>query len=344
MLDLQIIIENMTLKKTITRKFLLPLALKLKVDRYFLNKTNKRLCIINFHGVRRDGTKPINNRHMPQSEFEKMIIYLKQNFQVLSLNEIFDAHRSEREFTRKCIAITFDDGYLNNFEIAYPILKKHNIPATFYIITKCLVEENFIAWPDLIDIIKIKSEKDIVLNNNCFKSKTLYSEGLKMDLMSYIKTLGPNSESIAKSLIADSDWIKQTMSKNSELIKVVDSSILKQFIDDKVIDFGSHTHQHLCLEYLNSTEAENELKISKQILEQVLNKPIKSHAFPDGSYNADTIKIAEKLGYQNLVAVDYKFQENNALPNLLSRFTISNSTNHESNALRLAMQFAKYGF
>lgn len=334
----------MTLKKTIIRKFLLPLALKIKVDKYFLNKTDKRFCIINFHGVRRDGTKPINNRHMPQSEFEKMIVYLKQNFQVVSLNEIFDAHRSKKEFTRKCIAITFDDGYLNNFEIAYPILKKHNIPATFYIITKCLVEENYIAWPDLIDIIKTKSEKDIVLNNYCFKSKTLWCEDLKMDLMSYIKTLGPNSESVANSLIADSDWIKHSISENSELIKVVDNSVFKQFINDKLVDFGSHTHQHLCLEYLNTKETENELGISKQILGQILDKPIKSHAFPDGSYNPDTIKIAEKLGYENLVAVDYKFQENNKLPNLLSRFTISNSTNHESNALRLAMQFAKYGF
>ena len=67
-----------------------------------------------------------------------------------------------------------------------------------------------------------------------------------MDLMSYIKTLGPNSESIAKSLIEHSDWIKQTMSKNSELIKVVDSSILKQFIDDKVrFRFNQIFRQHL---------------------------------------------------------------------------------------------------
>ena len=83
---------------------------------------------------------------------------------------------------------------------------------------------------------------------------------------------------------------------------------------------------------------------SKKIIEAATGKEVISLAFPDGSYSKNTLDIAFSLGYKNLVAVEYKFNENNSVKGLLSRFTISNSTTVESNMLRLAMHYDKYAF
>ena len=98
------------------------------------------------------------------------------------------------------------------------------------------------------------------------------------------------------------------------------------------------------MEYLTIEECEFELFESKRIIRELTGKEPISLAFPDGSYSKETIEVALKAGYKNLTAVNYKFSEANKAENILSRFTISNSTTFESNAFRLALDFKKYGF
>jgi hypothetical protein len=98
------------------------------------------------------------------------------------------------------------------------------------------------------------------------------------------------------------------------------------------------------MEFLSETVALQELEKSKQIIESTIEKQIISFAYPDGSYTKQTNELAIKSNYNNIVVVDYKYGEKNKESNLLSRFTISNSTTFESNVLRLAREFDKYGF
>src|SRR4030042_4444685 len=66
-------------------------------------------------------------------EFEKQMQYLKDNdFNVIDAETLINLMESKSEFPAKIVAITFDDGYLDNYENALPILKKFNFPAIIF--------------------------------------------------------------------------------------------------------------------------------------------------------------------------------------------------------------------
>jgi len=68
-------------------------------------------------------------------EFRRQIKYLKQNYAIISLDEIIDFIKERRNLPRKSVAITFDDGYHNFYLNVYPHLREDKLPATIFVTT-----------------------------------------------------------------------------------------------------------------------------------------------------------------------------------------------------------------
>ena len=334
----------MSISKTIARKIVFPTLVGLRIEKLLLLASSGNCLIINFHGVTNVKGGRFNNRHMDVNEFEKTIKYLKSNFEIVTLMKIFEIHRSKSKPKRKTIALTFDDGYINNFTQALPILKKYNIPVTFYLISKGLVDDGYFVWPDIIDLIQRDIKENIVLDAGTFKFPGFFSEELKSSLVDFMKSSGLKREKYIQELSAKYPFYKEMAKKQPQLIELVRGKELGKYVNEPLIEYGSHTHTHFNLEYLSKAECEFELSESKRIIKELTGKDPVSLAFPDGSYSKETIEIGLQSGYKNQVAVTYKFNEANNNPDLLSRFTISNSTTFESNSLRLAMEFKKFAF
>lgn len=87
-----------------------------------------KLAILMYHGFTKNGKESTYVINM--SEFEKDIVYLKENgFTFVLPGDISDFVNYGKIPGEKCVMITLDDGYLNNFTFAYPILKKHGVKA-----------------------------------------------------------------------------------------------------------------------------------------------------------------------------------------------------------------------
>lgn len=330
--------------KTISRRILFPAILALKLEKVLALVASKKNIILNFHGVTNIKGNRFNNRHLDATEFEKIIHYLKTNYNIVPLKEVFELHRTKKVSVKKTIAITFDDGYFNNFTVALPILKKHDVPATFYIISESLVNPDFHVWPDVIDLIQKITKEDIVLSFGTFKFPSFYCDALQTNLVDLMKKSGEKREIYLNEMKEKYPGYLTEASKHPELIKLVSKNELMPYVNETLIEYGSHTHLHYCLEHLNAEHSLTELTRSKKIIEDAINKPVTSLAFPDGSYTKETVALSKKAGYENVVAVSYKLNEANKDPYILSRFTISNSTTFESNIIRLMLQFDKYGF
>ena len=65
-------------------------------------------------------------------------------------------------FNKRKVVITFDDGYFDNLENAYPVLKKYECPAIIYIVTSFLNNENYPWW---LKIWKIIEENEHLIYN-----------------------------------------------------------------------------------------------------------------------------------------------------------------------------------
>jgi len=90
------------------------------------------ITIVAFHRV--NGSLPDDGITCPPAKFESFCRYFRDHFRVVTLSEQVAGARAGRNMAGT-LAITFDDGYLDNYEVAAPILRKLHLPATFFLTT-----------------------------------------------------------------------------------------------------------------------------------------------------------------------------------------------------------------
>jgi len=96
-----------------------------------LFRQQKKISILLYHSI------GLNNAqsNVTPNQFEMQMEYLRKNYTVVSLDEIISFIKEGKSLPKKPVAITFDDGYQNVYQNAYPLLKKYRLPATIFITT-----------------------------------------------------------------------------------------------------------------------------------------------------------------------------------------------------------------
>ncbi|MBP4313979.1 polysaccharide deacetylase family protein, partial [Acinetobacter baumannii] len=104
----------------------------------------------------------------------------------------------------------------------------------------------------------------------------------------------------------DRDWstYKKEHHNSGELMREakLNDAQVKQLADSELIEIGSHTLTHANLNKLDDTDCLKELSDSKQWLEQLIEKPVTSFAYPFGIYSDRDVKLAKQSGYSNAVS------------------------------------------
>ena len=128
------------------------------------NKANKKgLTILTYHSI---DNKIEPDETVTPEEFERQLQYIEENYKVIPLEEAIEYLQTDFEKVSGSIVITFDDGYSDNYYNAYPLLKKHNFPATIFLISD-FVENNEGKYLSPFQIHEMKS------NNISFGSHTV---------------------------------------------------------------------------------------------------------------------------------------------------------------------------
>lgn len=163
--------------------------------------------ILMYHYI--NDEEPLKSRlGVSVKSFERQMRFLREhNYNVLTLEELVNLIAHKKRIPLKTVAITFDDGYLDNYTNAYPILKKYNIPATIFAVInrigKRLGRDDYMGWQHLKEmsasgLITIGShsmnhpnlseiESEDNLKYEIFESKRILEETLKrkIDFFSY---------------------------------------------------------------------------------------------------------------------------------------------------------------
>ncbi|KPU44647.1 poly-beta-1,6-N-acetyl-D-glucosamine N-deacetylase precursor [Oxobacter pfennigii] len=91
-----------------------------------------RAVVLTYHHI---SNKPVSSITIKPERFEKDLIMLNENFNVISFEEMIKSMKGEYELPDNAVVITFDDGYESFYKYAYPLLKKYNTPAINFIVT-----------------------------------------------------------------------------------------------------------------------------------------------------------------------------------------------------------------
>lgn len=298
--------------------------------------------VVMFHGVTKEDTTWFSPRHLPVDHFEKLIIYLKSNFNIVSLKDILSQKSKPSHSRKKNICITFDDGYVNNLSLALPILEKHKVSATFFISTLSTREDILsVLWADIVTLVA-KNNSEFNFNGIDYKNSVNASGQHIFDV---IKNMNAFDRDNALIEFAATYQVEKLLDKTpNEIWKLMSIDELKQFSASPMVHIGSHGHMHYNLGNINPSDAEKDMLFSKTKLETELGITITSIAYPDGSYSENVKKITENIGFTEQVAVHYNLDSDATDPRIINRHGISSTTTFHANIIHLCRAFNKAGF
>jgi peptidoglycan/xylan/chitin deacetylase (PgdA/CDA1 family) len=304
---------------------------------YNLLKKRFENSVIMYHGVS-EQPSPYNKRHTLKKDFIKHLIFLKKNCNILTLNQFFNKEFKKNKIN---IAITFDDGYWNNYSVAKPILEELKVPATFFVTGINNTDENFL-WADFVDILtnsKIKRKLQIDSLSFELKNTTYFEEKSQKTLHEYIKHDNADYEtkiSLFNNLTTNekSEILNDT---NKEFWKLMSDKEITETANSKYIDVQSHGFFHNNLGTININKAIKEAIDSKNYLEKLTQKKVDTIGFPDGSYSGDFLDEIEKFGFSKFTAAEgflYDFEESdNRILDRKGMYDIGKANNQIYNCL-----------
>ena len=254
----------------------------------------RRFQILAYHKVSPDPHPFFEPVH--PDVFEKQIEFLGRYYRVMPLLELVE-RSGKGDVPAGAVAITFDDGYRDNYEYAFPILKKYRVGATIFVSTGA-IETGELLWHDRVfDAFRFATvEHALSLKPILAKAKELYGDGRLRFVEKIEEALRPAPQETAKDRMLTWHQIRQMNAAG--------------------IDFGSHTVSHPILTRIPRHEVVRELCESKEQISAHLGTPISSFAYPNGhagDYNAEVQAVLQDAGY--VCAVTSEFGLNHVFSN-----------------------------
>ena len=227
--------------------------------------------------------------HLPNNEdlkispkfLEHVIVkYKNAGFAFLSLDQLYDVLTCKKENCKPFVCFTMDDGYLDNYENAYPIFKKHQVPFAVFVATDFPDKKAVLWWYVLEELILNSTE--IELSDGCTYTCKTFQE--KWDTFRYIreKVLLLNQSNLFNELNKlfanyQLDWLApiQNLSMNWEQIKALTL--------EPLCTIGGHTVSHVALNKLSVEELDSEITNGMLIIKSHTGYQPKYFAYPYGS-------------------------------------------------------------
>jgi peptidoglycan/xylan/chitin deacetylase (PgdA/CDA1 family) len=331
--------------KTIARELIFPITVNLGLHRLLISQSNGVLNIY-FHGITPKDYTDVSGRHMQLHQFEKLLSYLKSNFQIIDMKTSFNMQKPTYA-KEKFISISFDDGYLNNYKYLPEITLKHKIPVTIFACGVAFEQKDYVMWTDQIALMRYFMKNDYIeiSNEKYFKSgpyNLKSNDGVS--LYDLIKKMGPNNRQIFLNELDEKyKTIEQAKNFDEDYWKLMDANQIKELHNTGFFDIASHGMYHYNLSNIKEEEAKKDMFDAAALLKKITNSSIDAISFPDGSYNAQVIHQALAVEHKKLWISDYNNASDIENPYLRTRFGVSSTTNHYSNIISIHQAFKKYG-
>ncbi len=158
--------------RVLKTKFLIPAVLFAGI--FFFCRSNFEVPVLMYHNVA--PAKDASSLNVTPETFERQMEFLKlHRYNVVPLADLFEMLKAKKKIPSKTVAITFDDGFLDNFQYAFPVLRKMDFPATIFMITRNLNEKGWLSEEDL----RILDESGVTIGSHTMNHA--YLPDLKTD-------------------------------------------------------------------------------------------------------------------------------------------------------------------
>lgn len=272
---------------------------------FFKRLSKETLAIFLFHGVvERDNhdVRNYNKKHIERDVFYNFLKEIKAIGTPLSIDDVVEYFTQDQELPPNAFAITFDDGFENNYSVAAPVLTDLNIPATFYL-TSGFIENNTMSWIDRIEHC-IENCQNISLQLPWgAEPRIAFTVKEKIRLLDEIREQVKKTSSIDVDSFVE-DVFKQcrmplVSQSDDPLDKKMNWRQARELSESSDFIIGGHTHTHRIMSFLSHEELDTEIETSLQLISQNTGQRPVHYSYPEGlahCYSDIVIKELQKRG------------------------------------------------
>ncbi|MGE0823681.1 MAG: polysaccharide deacetylase family protein [Candidatus Binatia bacterium] len=261
-------------------------------------KGEQNVQILTYHRVN-DENDPFF-AGIPIETFARQMEYLSARFTIWPLEQVVEGMK-KKDIPHNTLVVTFDDGYADNYFNAYPILKAYRIPATIFLTTD-VIGTNGELWHDRIfsafretqvESLTWDADRGRVYPLSTVEQR-LYAQSCVLQLL---WSVGEEQrlqwvDRLSTALKVKAGQVRPRLMLTWDEIQVMQRG---------GVAFGGHTCSHPILSKLSPVRIQTEILESKRILEEHLQQPVTTFAYPNGrkcDFDETTKSLLREAGYQ----------------------------------------------
>jgi len=276
--------------------------------RYGCNLIDTPAVILLYHRVIDLALDPQQLTVSP-ANFDDQIGYLRKHYNLLSFEEFAEIVTSKRKMPKRSAVVSFDDGYVDNLTNAVPILEAHAAQAVFYVATATLDTRREFWWDDLERIFLLEHPLPSSLEFTVRGQSHTFATSTSTDRATVYDQMHPIVKDCAvKQRDALMDQIVQwagLTGAGRESHRVMRKDELQTMARSRAVVIGAHTHNHPKLSVCTEADQQEDIALSKKVLEELLDRRIDHFSYPFGSkidYTPQTVQICRELGFKTVCA------------------------------------------
>ena len=256
---------------------------------------------LNYHRIG-DGRRTIFDRGLfsaTAEDFDAHIRWLKSNFDIIAPRDVDTALRDKRG---RHVIVTFDDGYADNHEHAFPILKSHGVNATFFIATGFIDEPRLPWWDEIAWMVRTSKESGIEMPGFLDARVTFDEPEREQAVRALLRAYKKLPDSRTAELLDAAGRATGTGRPSADVIDPRAMWMTWDMIREMQaggMTIGGHTAHHPVLARLSRDEQAKEIAICERRLKEELGIPMTTFSYPVGTpdaFNAESRACLRERG------------------------------------------------
>jgi peptidoglycan/xylan/chitin deacetylase (PgdA/CDA1 family) len=261
-------------------------------------------------------------------DFELLLKYIDKYYQVVTIEKLSEANGS-----KPLLILSFDDGFLDFYNCALPLLRKYRMPCNLNVVTNCL-DNNFQIWTqrqnNLLQEIYVRKHNCVLdLGSKQIKIDNFHSQNIIQRNLELFHFLISKEEKFVDIFLSETE---RKMPFDIPATPMMSWGNLNDALNNHDIEIGSHSLSHVTLSNIGDKEKlKAEIKNSKILIEKQTGRKVNIFAFPNGNYNEDVLEECKLAGYSHVLTVDEQLiKHGNAQEFKLPRLLIPYSNYYEN--------------
>jgi peptidoglycan/xylan/chitin deacetylase (PgdA/CDA1 family) len=258
---------------------------------------SRRLLVLCWHNIEPTWAFPGRSPEEGRRAFERQVRLLRRWTNVVPLRSALADLTEGRPLPSRAVALTFDDGYLDNVTVAAPVLASAGLPATFFLVPGFLSGTRRAWWEELGWAFAHATASPLTWGDERFDTSSSPVRQAAMGRVAdSLKTLDSREREEAVAELSRRLAPKGPPADRRTFMDWDEAGQLLRYGHD----IGSHTCGHPILSRETSTTQAHELKAARQELQSRFPRPVDVVAFPNGraqDYSEITVRLAREAGY-----------------------------------------------